>query len=106
MPLETPEQIEFSMLFDNALERRAERRKVETEVEAAEVAVARARFHLLCEKIFLGLGLLLLLLVTVGAVLLWLSGEEKAALFLIGSGGGLGGAGVLMRRLHGRGEQK
>lgn len=98
LPLDSPEQIELSLELDGALERRAQRRKVEREVEAAAIANDRDRFHLLSEKIYLGAGLLILLLVAIGAVLLWLSGEERAALFVVASSSGLGAANLFLRQ--------
>jgi hypothetical protein len=82
LPLDTPEQMEHSMAVDAALERRTDR-------EMKEVALERAAFNLLAEKIVFALGVIAFVV----ACVLWIGG---AGLIVVSGFGGSGAGAVLM----------
>jgi hypothetical protein len=78
--LETPDQIRLSIERDQALITRAQR-------ERNEIAVARDRFKLGCDKIIFGFQLSLAITALVAALIILIINPELVPVTLLGGGG-------------------
>jgi hypothetical protein len=73
----------------------AKREQEQNVAERGRIFNERARFELAREKLYLGLGLLLVALLMSAAIVLWASGQEDSALYLLGSSG-IGGVALYL----------
>jgi hypothetical protein len=84
LPLDTPEQIEYSLAVDAALESRAERQKREAEAGSAQ-------FRSWAERVVFFVGLLLTVILCCCGLDLWVTGEAVRASAAFGVAGTIGG---------------
>ena len=94
-PLETPEQVRRSLQRDYALAVRAHRIQEESRARTEEVAVERARFALVREKVYFGLEIFFVVLI---AALLCIYGNTLVALLVLAGGAGFRGLAPTLHR--------
>lgn len=85
--LSTEERVRRALLRNLVLTADAKREQEENAAEKGRIENERERFELVKDKLYLALGLVLIGILLAAAAALWLSGQERSALYFVGSSG-------------------
>jgi hypothetical protein len=72
--------------------------RLQYEADALRISNESSEFRLVREKIYLAIGLVLLVFLIIGAIGLYLLGQKPEAVYLLASGSGVGGVGIILKQ--------